>query len=62
MCGGGGGVDGRSPCRMSIIIDVDVALSVLRKPHVAMSILRKCHMSLVTIFFTPSPLLHVAKA
>ena len=33
--GGGGGVDGGSPCRMSILRNDNVALSILRKSCVA---------------------------
>ena len=43
---GGGGVDGGSPCRMSIIRNGNVALPNLRKPHVALSNLRKPHVAL----------------
>ena len=43
----GGGVDGGSPCHMSIIRNGNVALSNLRKAPVTLSILRKapvaCH-------------------
>ena len=39
------GVDGGSPCRMSIIRNGYVTHSILRKPHVTLSNLKKPHVA-----------------
>ena len=39
-------MDGRSPCRMSISRNGNVALLILRKPHVTLLNLRKPHVAL----------------
>ena len=47
------GLDGNSPCRMSIIRNSNVALSILRKPRVALAILRKPFVVLLIIRKSP---------
>ena len=57
-----GGVDGGSPCRMSIIRNGNVALSNLRKAPVTLSILRKAPVALLILRKAPVALSNLRKA